>query len=292
MVPAEVETSWHDLERSGTVGNSRRVDLLASGSPAFGHGDAEAVGRHGGERVPRGRGLVFPDDFRGEARERLGPSAGRHTGRASRRNWRRVAGPRFRKSRPHAVEIETRQLAAHVAGVRAGRPPRSRLLAPSRRRRPRLADGRSPEGTREWRHRSREAWAPGRRCSASRERTSPAAATPGSLARARARERRGRRCEALSRAVHGRGPRARWTRLMRSSIHVKRKPFFFVETCLAASLATARLRCPLLPGSIIRERSPPGWASGRPGRSTRAADAPSKCGPAAPGRWRGRGASA
>ena len=149
MVSAEVETSWHDLERSGTVGNSRRVDLLASGSPAFGHGDAEAVGRHGGERVPRGRGLVFPDDFRGEARERLGPSAGRHTGRASRRNWRRVAGPRFRKSRLHAVEIETRQLAAHVAGVRAGRPPRSRLLAPSRRRRPRLADGRSPEGTRE-----------------------------------------------------------------------------------------------------------------------------------------------
>ena len=77
-----------------------------------------------------------------------------------------------------------------------------------------------------------------------------------------------------------------------ASIHVKRKPFFVVETCLAASLATARLRCPLLPGSIIRERSPPGWASGRPGRSTRAADAPSKCGPAAPRRWRGRGASA
>ena len=51
--------------------------------------------------------------------------------------------------RLHAVEIETRQLAAHVAGVRAGRPPRSRLLAPSRRRRPRLADGRSPKGTRE-----------------------------------------------------------------------------------------------------------------------------------------------
>ena len=76
------------------------------------------------------------------------------------------------------------------------------------------------------------------------------------------------------------------------SIHVKRKPFFVVEICLAASLATARLRCPLLPGSIIRERSPPGWASGRPGRNTRAAAAPSKCGPAARGRWRGRGASA
>ena len=44
---------------------------------------------------------------------------------------------------------------------------------------------------------------------------------------------------------------------------------------------------PLGSGSIIRERSPPGWASGRPGRSTRPADAPSRCGPAARGRWRG-----
>ena len=56
--------------------------------------------------------------------------------------------------------------------------------------------------------------------------------------------------------------------------------------------ATLPLRRSFLPGSIIRERSPPGWASGRPGRSTRAAAAPSKCGPAAPGRWRGPGASA
>ena len=76
------------------------------------------------------------------------------------------------------------------------------------------------------------------------------------------------------------------------SIHVKRTPFFFEATCLAAPLATLPLRRPFLPGSIIRERSPPGWALGGPGSSSRAADAPSKCGPAAPGRWRGRGASA
>ena len=95
-VPAGAETAWHDLERSGTLGNFRRVDLLASASPAFGHGNAGAVVRHAGQRVPRGRGLAIRD----EARARLGPSGGRYTGRASRRNWRRVAGPRFRKSLP------------------------------------------------------------------------------------------------------------------------------------------------------------------------------------------------
>ena len=77
-----------------------------------------------------------------------------------------------------------------------------------------------------------------------------------------------------------------------ASIHVKRKPFFFVETCLAASLATARLRCPLLPGSIIRERSPRDRGWGRRGWCTLSADALSRCGPAGRACWRGRGASA
>lgn len=90
-VSVEAETSWHDLERSGTVGNFRWVDLLPSGSPAFGH-DAEAVVRHAG--------LAFPDDFRDEALEQLGSSGGRYTGRASGPDWRRAVGPRFRKSLP------------------------------------------------------------------------------------------------------------------------------------------------------------------------------------------------
>ena len=83
--------------------------------------------------------------------------------------------------RLHAVDILRRQLAAHMAGLRAGRPPRSQPLAPSRRRRPRLADGRPPEGTREGaagraRLRRREDG-----CPASREQTSPAASMSGSL---------------------------------------------------------------------------------------------------------------
>ncbi len=76
------------------------------------------------------------------------------------------------------------------------------------------------------------------------------------------------------------------------SIHVKRTPSFLVETCLAASLATARLRCPLLAGLIIRERSPRDREWGRRGWCTLSADALSRCGPAGRGCWRGRGASA
>ena len=57
-VSAEVETSWHDLERSGTVGESLRVDSLASLSSAFGHGDAEAAvqltRKRGAHCVPQG----------------------------------------------------------------------------------------------------------------------------------------------------------------------------------------------------------------------------------------------
>ena len=46
------------------------------------------------------------------------------------------------------MKIVTRQFAARVGGVPGRRPPRSRRVAPSRSERPRLADGRSPEGTR------------------------------------------------------------------------------------------------------------------------------------------------
>ena len=95
-------------------------------------------------------------------------------------------------------------------------------------------------------------------------------------------------------AVRFEGVRQGWppVPVMGGSIHVERTPVFREVTCLAAPLATLPLRCPFLPGSIIRERSPPGWVSGRPGSSSRAADAPSKCVPAAPRRWRGRGALA
>ena len=82
-------------------------------------------------------------------------------------------------------------------------------------------------------------------------------------------------------------------RLVVVSIHLASgRPFFAKQPASQRPFATLPLRCPFLPGSIIRERSPPGWASGRPDRSTRAAAAPSTFGPAAPGRWRGRGASA
>ena len=77
------------------------------------------------------------------------------------------------------------------------------------------------------------------------------------------------------------------------SIHLTSgRSFFAKQPASQRPFATLPLRRLFLPGSIIRERSPPGWASGRPGRSTRAAAARSKCGPAAQGRWRGRGASA
>ena len=77
------------------------------------------------------------------------------------------------------------------------------------------------------------------------------------------------------------------------SIHLASgRPFFAERPVSQRPLAALPLRHPFLPSSIIRERSPPGWASGRPGRSTHAAAAPSTCGPAARGRWRGRGASA
>ena len=58
------------LARPGTFWNSRlfpTVDLLASGTSAFGYGDAEAVVRHAGERVPRGRSLAVRDDFHDES---------------------------------------------------------------------------------------------------------------------------------------------------------------------------------------------------------------------------------
>jgi len=79
-------------------------------------------------------------------------------------------------------------------------------------------------------------------------------------------------------AVRFEGVRQGWppVPVMGGSIHVKRTPVFREVTCLAAPLATLPLRCPFLPGSIIRERSPPGWVSGRPGSSSRAADAPSQ----------------
>ena len=47
------------------------------------------------------------------------------------------------------MKIVTRQCAARVGSVPGRRPPRSRRVAPSRSRRLRLADGHSPEGTRE-----------------------------------------------------------------------------------------------------------------------------------------------
>ena len=47
------------------------------------------------------------------------------------------------------MKIVTRQFAARGGGVPGRRPPRSRRVAPSWSRLPRLADGHSPEGTRE-----------------------------------------------------------------------------------------------------------------------------------------------
>ena len=92
--------------------------------------------------------------------------------------------------RLHAMTIVTRQVVPHMAGFRAGRHPHGRPLTPLRRRRPRLADGRSASSagqppyrtfsmpirqpahrTVAARHasRSREALPPGRPCPASAE---------------------------------------------------------------------------------------------------------------------------
>ena len=66
-VSAEVETVWHDLERSGTIGSFRRVDLSASGPSASEHGDAETPVRHAGLHIPDGHLRTVFHGIRGEA---------------------------------------------------------------------------------------------------------------------------------------------------------------------------------------------------------------------------------
>jgi len=77
-VSVEAETSWHDLERSGTVGDFRRVDLLASGPSASKHGDAETPVRHADLHIPDGHLRTVFHGIRGEA-----PDPNRADGSAS-----------------------------------------------------------------------------------------------------------------------------------------------------------------------------------------------------------------